>query len=88
MDLIIIAHKYLPYDKVGATRWIEISKELASLGHNVNIITVPRERKSTTIVEQNKNIQVYNTKSDCFYKLVEKNYSNPVFNSIFKNANA
>tara|TARA_B110000238_G_C16066706_1_gene413080 strand:+ start:93 stop:1310 length:1218 start_codon:yes stop_codon:yes gene_type:complete len=85
MDLIIIAHKYLPYDKVGATRWIEISMELASLGHNVNIITVPRERKSNTIVEQNKNIQVYNTKSDCFYKLVEKNYSNPIFNSIFKN---
>lgn len=84
MDLIIIAHKYLPYDKVGATRWIEISKELASLGHNVNIITVPRERKNNTILKQNENIQVHNTKSDSFYKLVEKNYSNPIFNSIFK----
>ena len=85
MDLIIIAHKYLPYDKVGATRWIEISKELANLGHNVNIITVHRERKSNITVEQNINIKVYNTKSDCFYKLVEKNYSNPIINSIFKN---
>ena len=45
MDLIIIAHKYLPYDKVGATRWIEISKELAKLGNNVNIITVHKKEK-------------------------------------------
>jgi len=86
MDLIIIAHKYLPYDRVGATRWIEISKELASLGHNVNVITVPRETKSSTLLEHNKNIQVHLTQSDCFYKLMEKNYVNPIFNSIFKNA--
>ena len=86
MDLIIIAHKYLPYDKVGATRSIEISKELARLGHNVNVITVPRKAKRNTLIDNNKNIQVYQIQSDCFYKLTEKNYVNPIFNSIFKNA--
>ena len=85
MDLIIIAHKYLPYDRVGATRWIEISNELAQLGHNVNIITVPRDIKTNSLQNQNKNIQVHLTKSDFYYKLMEKNYANPIFNSIIKN---
>ena len=73
MDIIIIAHKYKPYNRVGGIRWINFVENLKKKDFKIHLITVPRGgRRGGEIVKQSNNLCVYYTASDYFYKVFEE----------------
>lgn len=40
MNILLLAYKYPPFDKVGALRWTNLSAQMALKGHQVHVLTV------------------------------------------------
>ena len=72
MEIIIIAHKYKPYNRVGGIRWINLVENLKKKDFKIHLITVPRGGKSSgDVVKESENLLVYYTSSDYYYKIFE-----------------
>ncbi len=72
MNIIVIAHKYSPYNRVGGIRWINLVDHLSRMGNTVHVITVPRaNHKAGDIINVSDSLNIYYSKSDKYYKLFE-----------------
>jgi hypothetical protein len=72
MDIIVIAHRYKPYNRVGGIRWINLVEHLQKLDNTIHVVTVPRaNNNSGDVVKVSKNLIIHYTKSDYFYKIFE-----------------
>lgn len=78
--VVVIAHKYPPFNGVGANRWYHLSNELAVMGYKVHLVTVERGG----VVPIHKNITIHKVDSDSFYKLSAFSFSNRYVNSVYK----
>lgn len=80
-NIIVIAHKFYPFNGVGANRWNHLSKHLAECGFKVHILTVERG----TVPFLHENIKVHKVKAGWFYKLASLKFKNHLFTAIYQN---
>lgn len=78
-NLIVIAHKYPPFDGVGANRWAHLTKYLAGMGYRVHVLTVERGR----VPFIHENITIHKVKSGPFYKFTSLKFKNRLLTSLF-----
>ena len=79
INLIVVAHKYPPFDGVGANRWTHLTKYLASMGYRVHVLTV--DRGEVPFVHEN--ITIHKVKSGLFYRLTSFKFKNRLLTSLF-----
>jgi hypothetical protein len=78
-NLIVIAHKYPPFDGVGANRWAHLTNYLAGMGYRVHVLTVERGR----VPFIHENITMHKVKSGPFYKFTSLKFKNRLLTSLF-----
>lgn len=64
--ILLIAHRYAPYSRVGAYRWVRLSSRLARRGHPVHVLTVhwPRMEPMEWLSEaETPGITIHRTRS-------------------------
>lgn len=80
VKIVVIAHKFPPFEGVGANRWAHLSTHLVSMGYDVTILTVSRG----LVPKQFEKIDVRKISTWGFYRIAGHSFANRYVNAIYK----